>query len=308
MKFQNVNLSSSYQILDLSHTHIMEVPSVILENMSKLKEISLNGNNLLSVPESLISVATSLQFLHLSENPIEVINSESFGELKRLEFLNISDMSELTEIKENSFQRLHQLEYLICKGNKKLETFHMEHLRDLIHLKQLDISNNALTTLNFGEIESEEHHERNKTQFKQLRLLKLAGNPWNCDCKMITALEVFDHSAKYFKKSHNNDAARCGKPYDLTSKLLYDLPIDYVCATNEKHKEPRIKIYEPPQFLRPKSIMLTVFSVVGVVILGIIIGFLIVCIKRKLKPNDASYSSSPIRYTTVRNSTISNAN
>jgi Leucine-rich repeat (LRR) protein len=266
--------------------------------MSKLKEVLLNGNNFLSVPESLISVASSLQFLHISENPIEVIDHESFKGLERLEFVNISGMSLLTEIKENSFKHLLSLETLICRGNKKFDTFEMEDLRDLKHLKQLDVSHNLLTTLEFGEIGN--HHE---SQFEQLRTLKLAGNPWICDCKMMRSLTVFNHSAKYFKKSSNNDAARCGKPFDLTSKLLYDLPLDYVCASHEKQKDPRIKIYEPPQFLRPKSIMLTVFSVVGVVILGIIIGFVIVCIKRKLKPNDASYSSSPIRYTTVRNST-----
>lgn len=286
----------------------MELPGIIVESMSKLKEVLLNGNKFLSVPESLISVANSLHFLHLNENPIEFIDSESFVGLEKLEFLDMNAMPLLSEIKEGSFKHLVLLETLNCRGNVKLEKFSMEDLRDLEHLKQLDISHNSLSTLDFGEIESEEHPNRNETQFKHLRVMRLAGNPWNCDCKMMTALTVFNHSAKYFKKSTNNDLARCGKPFDLTSKLLYELPIEYVCASHDKQKEPRIKLYEPPQFLRPKSIMLTVFSVVGVVILGIIIGFLIVCIKRKLKPSDTSYSSSPIRYTTVRNSTTSNGN
>lgn len=296
----------------------MDLPGILFEHMDRLQELFLYGNNFLTVPQSLFSVGESLQFLHLSENPIEIIDDKSFGGLSELKQLNISTLPELTEIKKDALKPLTSLEVLHCRGNKKLSSFDMQDLRDLKHLKELDVSYNALTSLDFGEIDITENSEKmsngvkvNETDkkfedFKKLRILKLAGNPWNCDCSIMKSLSLFDHKASYFLKSVNNDEARCKTPYDLLSKHLYDLPIEYVCAANAKQKAPKIPVYDPPQFLRPKSIMLTVFSVVGVVVLGVIIGFAIVCIKRKLKESEPGYSASPIRYTTVRNSTVSN--
>lgn len=305
------------KILDLSHIGIMELPGIILEHMDKLSELFLNGNNFLAVPESLFAVGESLEYLHLSENPIESITDESFVGLTKLEKLNISALPDLKEIKKDSLKYLTSLEVLHCRGNKKLRNFDMENLRQLKHLRELDVSNNSLTSLEFGEIlmsvdagklkEAEADLEKKyEDQFKKLRVLKLAGNPWSCDCSMMKSLSLFDHKAAYFNKSVINDEARCKTPHDLSSKLLYDLPIEYVCAAHEKQYSPKIPVYDPPQFLRPKSIMLTVFSVVGVVVLGVIIGFVIVCIQRRLKSSDEGYASSPIRYTTVRDSTISN--
>lgn len=294
----------------------MELPGIILEHMKKLSELFLVGNKFLTVPGSLYSVGETLEFLHLSDNPIEVIDEKSFVGLSKLENLNISALPELTEIKKDSLKVLTFLEVLHCRGNKKLIDFDMENLRDMKHLKDLDVSHNALTTLNFGDVETNEDSEKlvkadieakhDDEPFSKLRVLKLAGNPWNCDCSIMKSLSLFDHKAKYFLKSVNNDEARCKTPSDLSSKHLYDLPIEYVCASHANQKAAKIPVYDPPQFLRPKSIMLTVFSVVGVVVLGIFIGFAIVCVKRKLKQNDAGYADSPIRYTTVRDSTVSN--
>lgn len=295
----------------------MDLSDVIFEHMSQLNELFLSGNKFLAVPESLSAVGASLEYLHLSENPIEVIDVESFIGLSKLEKLNISALPNLTTIKADSFKHLASLEVLHCRGNKKLSSLDMESLRMLKHLKEFDVTNNALTSLDFGEIVSNENSEkvgtlsveadkRYENQFKKLRVLRLAGNPWNCDCSMMKSLSLFDHKAAFFNKSVNDDEARCETPTDLLSKLLYRLPDEFFCAANSKQKPLKIPVYDPPQFLRPKSIMLTVFSVVGVVILGIFIGFAIVCIKRRLKGNDEGYASSPIRYTTVRDSTVSN--
>jgi len=301
------------EILDLSHTGIMDLPEAIFRRMDKLNELYLNGNKFLTVPESLYAVESSLVYLHLSDNPIEIIGNKSFGGLSELKQLNISALPELTEISEGALKPLVSLEILIVKNNKKLSSFAMQNLREMKHLKELDASNNALTSLDFGEINEEvekssdgERIDKKFEDFAKLRVLKLAGNPFKCDCAMMRSLSLFDHNAQYFLKSVNNDEARCKTPSDLLSKHLYDLPVEYVCASSANQKAAKIPIYDPPQFLRPKSIMLTVFSVVGVVVLGIIIGFAIVCIKRKLKESEPGYSASPIRYTTVRDSTLSN--
>lgn len=294
----------------------MELPGIIFEHMKHLTELFLNGNKFLTVPEDLSVIGGSLQYLHISENPIELIDDASFTGLNKLEQLNMSGMPSLTDIKKSAFKDLTSLELLHVKNNDQLKNFDMSDLKSLPHLKELDVSGNALTVLNFGDADHEESLTNNSTirpkyqkYFQKLRVLRLARNPWHCECPMMKALSFFDQQAKYFIKTMNNDDARCKTPYDLNAKILYDLPADYVCDNHATHKPPKIQIYEPPQFLRPKSIMLTMFSVVGVVVLGIFIGFAIVCIQRRFKHSDTtSYSSSPIRYTTVRDSTVPTAN
>lgn len=293
----------------------MELPRIIFEHMKKLSELNLYGNRLIAVPESLIAVAESLQFLHLGHNVIEIINEDSFVGLVELKQLNISAITTLKEITKNAFKDLISLEVLACHNNAQLSRFNLENLLDMKHLKEIDLSKNALTSLDFSENDLKQVSKGNDTKeaehehhlhFQKLRVLKLFGNLWNCDCSLITGLAIFGHNETNLHQSLKTDEARCKTPYDLSSKLLYDLPIEYVCAKNARQKAPKIPLYDPPQFLRPKSIMLTVFSVVGVIVLGIIIGFAIVCIKRRLKPSESGFNASPIRYTTVRNSTISN--
>lgn len=69
------------------------------------------------------------------------------------------------------------------------------------------------------------------------------------------------------------------------------------------HKAPIAAIYEPPKFLRPRSIVLSILSVCAVVVIGLVVGFGIICIKRKLRKSDLGFAA-PVRYTTVRNSTL----
>lgn len=77
--------------------------------------------------------------------------------------------------------------------------------------------------------------------------------------------------------------------------------MNYICVTMANKKAPKIPVYDPPQFLRPKTILLSILSVCAVVVLGMIIGFAIVCVKRRLKKNDDGFNT-PIRYTSVRES------
>lgn len=293
------------EILDLSFTGIMELPGSIFTSTKRLSELFLNGNNFLTVPESISLVSQSLEYLHLSDNPIEVISHESFADLIKLEQLNISGMSQLCAVEIGAFDPLVSLEILHCRGNKQLNVIDVQSLINKARIKELDLSNNNLTTLNF-EAENVTSEGEVKKYFQHLHTLKLTGNPWNCDCKLMKALEVFNHNSTYYKKSFNGDPARCKTPNNLASTNIYELPKNYNCMADYKNKPLKIPVYDPPQFLRPKSIMLTIFSVVVVVVVGVMIGCIIVCIQRRLKPTQFGNSANPIRYTAVRDSTISN--
>lgn len=276
--------------------------------MKHLSEINLIDNLFTDIPSSLSVIGSNLENLQFDKNSIEVINSQSFYGLEKIEKLSISFMDNLKSIEKESFAHLIMLEVLHCSENKKLTDMDLEDLLNLSNLKELDLSNNQLKTLNFGElieIEKSENSTKVKEYFKNLHSLKLSGNPWHCDCSMIKALEFFNHNTSYFNKAKKSDEARCKSPNELSSKLLYVLPFDFVCASDFKSKPLKIPVYDPPQFLRPKSIMLTVVSIVVVLVLGVIIGILIVCVTRRLKSSN-DINSNPIRYSAVRSSTISN--
>ena len=67
------------EILDLSHTNLEELPPGLFENLVKLSELFLNGNNFKKVPGSLSMLSQSLEYLHLNDNPIKIINAGSFA-------------------------------------------------------------------------------------------------------------------------------------------------------------------------------------------------------------------------------------
>jgi hypothetical protein len=221
-------------------------------------------------------------------------------------------MNLLTEIQDGVFKNLPGLENLFCHHNKKLSLFAMKDLRGLQHIKEIDLSYNALRTLDFGytfERDAElikknasakyvSDEDKYKNQFKKLSALRLEGNPFHCDCTLLFGIQMFDPNSTYYKNNRLHDDAKCNTPFDLANKKIYALSDEYECDS-EHRKVPRIPIYEPPHFLRPKSIMITVLSIVSCVILGIIIGFIIVIIKRRMKKNN---ETAKVRYTTVRDS------
>lgn len=286
----------SYQHLDFSYMGLSTIPDEIFQKKPKLRELLLQGNNFQSVPESLSLLGKSLKSLYVGVNPIEELTEQSFLGLTNLVHLNISFMPKLLEVKEHTFSQLKHLEMLISSDNPRMAKFDVESLRWLKSLRELHLSNCSLETLNIAAKVDDENEE---VDFPKLRLLKLEHNPWHCDCRLLrTLLELEHHGRKGF---YSDDRARCTTPYDLSGILLSDLFQEPLCTMQEMKRTPRIPIYEPAPFLRPKSILLSVFSVIAVVIIGLAVGCAIVCIKKKLKQSDFGFTT-PVRYTTVRES------
>ncbi|GAB0095146.1 Leucine-rich repeat [Sergentomyia squamirostris] len=280
--------------LDLSYMGLYSLPDEIFEKKPKLRELLLQGNELQSVPESLVMVGKSLKSLYIGVNPIEELTEQSFLGLTSLVHLNISFMTELSIIREGTFLELKSLEMLMCSDNPRLTQFDVESLRKLKALRELDLSNCSLETLSIDITPTDDDDD-----FPKLRLLKLENNPWNCDCRLFSALQEMEHHGR--KGFYSDDRARCSAPYDLSGILLDDLFKEPLCQMSEIKRTPRIPIYEPAPFLRPKSILLSVFSVIAVVTIGLAVGCAIVCIKKRLKQSDFGFTT-PVRYTTVRDS------
>jgi Leucine rich repeat len=265
--------------------------------MMSLSELNLAGNNILSIENLGTIIGPNIEFLELSENPIEQFHDKSFAGLKNLKYLNISTMNNLKAIDDNCLSELISLKVLICRENKKFNSFNFNQLQNLSHLKELDLSKNNLTSIVLNL-----QKENKSSHFEHLYNLKLFGNPWNCDCATIYSLEILISNRSHLKKTIINDKPRCENPRELSSKIIYSVSSNSVCKVPKRYQSMTVTTgNDAPQFLRPRYIMLTIITIVIVVILGFVVGCLIVCIKKRLRSNNFE-NSDPVRYSTVRNS------
>uniref|UniRef100_A0A1Q3FHH6 Putative extracellular matrix protein slit n=1 Tax=Culex tarsalis TaxID=7177 RepID=A0A1Q3FHH6_CULTA len=293
--------------LDLSYTGLSELPGELFQKIDNLRELLLQGNDFAAVPSAVALLKPSLVALYIGENPIQMLDDESFFDLDHMTHLNISGMSLLHEVAAGTFSGLHSLEVLVASHNPALSEFDMSDLGGLTRLRELDIRNCGIQHLYLNEPipEHDDHSDiAHIDVFPKLRSVKLEGNPWHCDCELYEALESIKHILHdEFQAPHSASEARCETPYDLAALPLTDLAGKSLCSSPPK-KVPKIPIYEAPAFLRPRSLLISIMSVGVVLLIGFIIGFAIVCIKRKLKESDFGFTS-PVRYTSVRNSTTS---
>lgn len=164
-----------------------------------------------------------------------------------------------------------------------------------------------------------EKNDSEISTFPALRSIHLEENPWHCDCELLKSLKQLQHlntgfesenSARFDEETYNiwiyqTILCRCTSPFELASDLLVDLMLepDQCWLTNNRKPIRKIK-YDPPAFLRRHNIIVTILSVMAVVLIGTVIGLVIVMVKKKLQDEDITLNST-IRYTTVRNSTIS---
>lgn len=145
----------------------------------------------------------------------------------------------------------------------------------------------------------------------KLHEVHLQGNPWRCNCELLKVLDVFNqngtNAVKTFEDHENKNFARCDFPHIVAGIRLTNLSRSYICEELPMAKDIVVveeveSVSEPPRFLRPRNIALTIIAIAIVIVLGVIVGFIIVIVKRKLKRED--FGVSPIRYSTVRNSTM----
>lgn len=133
----------------------------------------------------------------------------------------------------------------------------------------------------------------------KLRSFRLEGNPWFCDCQFLLLLEYVGIQRH---PGSEEVSLRCDDPYHLAGVSLSNLNASYVC----RMPQPRIRgreRYEQPRFRRKRYIILTLYTATIVLFVGVLIGFMVVFLKRRLKR--PSFGIEPIRYTSVRSSNIS---
>ncbi|XP_061397273.1 chondroadherin, partial [Musca vetustissima] len=287
--------------LDLSYTGIKTIPSVIFEKLTSLETLNLAGNAFVALPDNFQLIGKTLKSLNLAGNRFVDFEETHFLGLKVLTHLNISGMATLKNVKYNTFTRLEHLTQLDCSHNTRLEKFDLDSLMHCVNLTYLDISHCHLSTLTLNMDLSGILNNTNITAhspWPMLKTFQIAGNPWNCDCNLLQTLE--------YAGSHHRlegDQSRCDMPFILAGVKLSNLTASGICSMRIPAKYQIVDENAPPRFRRKRYIILTVITASVVVVLGLIIGLIVVCIRRRLKRDD--YGVEPIRYTSVRSSNLS---
>uniref|UniRef100_A0A182JZ86 LRRCT domain-containing protein n=1 Tax=Anopheles christyi TaxID=43041 RepID=A0A182JZ86_9DIPT len=283
--------------LDLSYAALTTIDEAAFGGLCALQELLIQGNLFTAIPEAVYQLG-GIHVLQLGENPIEVL---SFAKpLERLVELDVSNMPMLHTVEFESFENVKMIRTLAARNNTALEVFDLSILQHLTKLQELDLSNSNLKHLHTPS--EEDDHRDVGAYVNALELLVLNNNPWHCDCALQQVLHYVQYT-NLLDYEEEETTTRCETPYMFTTVHLADLTFIDVCD-QPVIEGPAGSMYEKPAFLRPGAIFLSLLSVGIVVGLGIIIGLVIVCLKRRLKAQGLGFTS-PVRYTSVRESTTS---
>ena len=128
--------------LDISYNDLSEdgFPES-LKNMENLLELAAEGNQISEIP-SVVKRIRTLQRLKLARNKVKSITG--IEKLRKLTIV-ILDNNEIETLQRDFYNSLKRLELFHCANNRIKEL--SSDIRNLRHLKDIDVSNNQLGTL-----------------------------------------------------------------------------------------------------------------------------------------------------------------
>ncbi|KAG7277398.1 hypothetical protein CRUP_033353 [Coryphaenoides rupestris] len=192
---------------------------------SSLKELMLNGNELIELSGSSFHGLSSLTDLTLSSNQLSQLPVDLFQNLKALENLDISE-NQLTSLPEELFKDLRSVKLIHLQKNNLTE-ISAKMFRDQPMLRQLHLSNNLLQTIAPGLFDA--------FQFKHV--VRLHGNPWRCNCQ-VSYLQ--DWMLKNSVDVQEHDKVLCRGPGTLRGRTLTSIDKERLLC---RLPEDRLKAY-----------------------------------------------------------------
>uniref|UniRef100_A0A0N5BSP1 LRRNT domain-containing protein n=1 Tax=Strongyloides papillosus TaxID=174720 RepID=A0A0N5BSP1_STREA len=169
--------------LDISQNLITTIHQNAFHGLEQLKLLNLSRNQLSSIPKESWEKVNGLIELDLSYNPIPVINELEFSDLKNLRVLLLNNLMNLKIVKDYAFLRLSALLRLDLSGCSSLVRITPKAFHDLVMLKQVDLSDNSLSTLHPDLL-----------NWDNLSVLNLGGNSWNCTCEFLELIHSLSNT------------------------------------------------------------------------------------------------------------------
>lgn len=161
----------------LSDNWIPRIPADFLVLYSDLVYLDLRNNSLSHIEPGTLSTSSRLVFLDLGSNNLTEIPKGTFGESRSLIKLRLGNNPYLTMVNEDAFL-------------------------GLTSLRELELEHNALAGLEVGAL----------SQLPSLRLVRLEGNPWVCNCNFANLFTWLIENQQ--KLPNGVESLECSLPTD----------------------------------------------------------------------------------------------
>lgn len=214
------------RVLLLDGNVISSIHSAALSGATSLDNLDLSDNNFTMVPTTSLDKLSSLTKLKFGGNFIQTVPSVAFRGLFCLKYLHLDRLEVLETIDPRAFVDNINLERVCLDNNIALKKLPTRLFHGNPHVTHLSVRNNRLSTV-------EETH----FPLDQLRQLRLADNPLECNCSLLWLWRL-EHEQKRNKVIHSNtskhiqegpnslqldsDSIKCAGPEPLQEMLLED--------------------------------------------------------------------------------------
>ncbi|XP_073682284.1 leucine-rich repeat-containing protein 38 [Garra rufa] len=136
-----------------------------------VRRLLLADNWIPRIPSDFLVLYSDLVYLDLRNNSLSHIEPGTLSTSSRLVFLDLG-CNNLTEIPKGTFGESRSLIKLRLGNNPYLSMVNEDAFMGLTSLRELELERNALSGLQVGAL----------SQLPSLRVLRLEGNPWVCNC------------------------------------------------------------------------------------------------------------------------------
>ncbi|XP_068204397.1 immunoglobulin domain and leucine-rich repeat-containing protein 2 [Palaemon carinicauda] len=172
-------------LFDASHNNILNLPDQLLSGVPKLEELFLQHNPLQHVCEQSLTGAGQLHYLDLSYTHMVNLDEYVLAKLPSLKELNLSNNEKLERVEHGAFTGLHKMERLNLAYTPKLHEIEEVAFDGLPELVTLDLRNSGLMVL-----------PRSLDKLTNRTLILLSGTALHCDCyhywlpKLLTQSDI----------------------------------------------------------------------------------------------------------------------
>ena len=234
--------SPSLDTILLDMNRIATLPANAFEGISKIKSISIEGNDLVDISAELFGPATNsaigLEKLSLKHNKLRTIPTELLGHLKNLESLDLSQ-NLFEVIDPDAFKGLDKLESVHLNALPALKVVRDYSFSELLSLRNLELHSNpqlykiepsaflATPNINSVDLHGSKLSELNSDllPWRSLHLLDLRQNPWHCSCSVGFLAEVLRNLLNQsLVEAYILQDVICATPSAMEGRRLIDLP------------------------------------------------------------------------------------